>query len=51
MWPLLKRDGQGLNYVVLTLLWNYMIGYDPSALPSSIVKVLSLVSISLFPFT
>ncbi|KAG8742497.1 Glucosyltransferase-like protein [Ceratobasidium sp. 414] len=42
MWPLLKRDGQGLNYVVLTLLWNYMIGYDPSELPNSLVKILSL---------
>jgi hypothetical protein len=43
MWPLLKRDGQGLNYAVLTLLWNYAIGYDPSALPNSLVKILSLV--------
>ncbi|KAG8705854.1 Glucosyltransferase-like protein [Ceratobasidium sp. 394] len=42
MWPLLKRDGQGLNYVVLTLLWNYVIGYDPSELPNSLVKILSL---------
>ncbi|KAG8749808.1 Glucosyltransferase-like protein [Ceratobasidium sp. 428] len=42
MWPLLKRDGQGLNYVVLTLLWNYVIGYDPSELPTSLVKYLSL---------
>ncbi|QRV77618.1 alpha-1,3-glucosyltransferase [Ceratobasidium sp. AG-Ba] len=42
MWPLLKRDGQGLNYFVLTLLWNYVIGYDPTELPSSLVKYISL---------
>ncbi|CCO30756.1 alpha-1,3-glucosyltransferase [Rhizoctonia solani AG-1 IB] len=44
MWPLLKRDGQGLNYVVLTLLWNYVIGYDPLALSSSLVKIISLAA-------
>ncbi|CEL62625.1 alpha-1,3-glucosyltransferase [Rhizoctonia solani AG-1 IB] len=44
MWPLLKRDGQGLNYIVLTLLWNYVIGYDPLALSSSLVKIISLVA-------
>jgi alpha-1,3-glucosyltransferase len=46
MWPLLKRDGQGLNYVVLTLLWNYVIGYDPLTLSSSLVKIISLVSLA-----
>lgn len=44
MWPLLKRDGQGLNYVVLTLFWNYVIGYDPLSLPASLVKLLSLAA-------
>ncbi|CAE6445127.1 unnamed protein product [Rhizoctonia solani] len=44
MWPLLKRDGQGLNYAVLTLLWNYVIGYDPLALSPSLVKILSLAA-------
>ncbi|KAL7419523.1 Glucosyltransferase-like protein [Cryptotrichosporon argae] len=29
MWPLLKRDGQKGQYVVLTLLWNYVVGADP----------------------
>ncbi|KAF8746647.1 ALG6 ALG8 glucosyltransferase family, partial [Rhizoctonia solani] len=47
MWPLLKRDGQGLNYVVLTLLWNYLIGYDPLALSSSLVKFVSLAYITI----
>ncbi|CAE6513982.1 unnamed protein product [Rhizoctonia solani] len=44
MWPLLKRDGQGLNYAVLTLLWNYAIGYDPLAFSPSLVKILSLAA-------
>ncbi|KAJ1303281.1 hypothetical protein OPQ81_011478 [Rhizoctonia solani] len=44
MWPLLKRDGQGLNYAVLTLLWNYVIGYDPLALSPTLVKIISLAA-------
>ncbi|KEP48563.1 ALG6 ALG8 glycosyltransferase [Rhizoctonia solani 123E] len=44
MWPLLKRDGQGLNYAVLTLIWNYAIGYDPFALSPTLVKILSLAA-------
>ena len=43
MWPLLKRDGLGLEYVVLTLLWNFLIGYNPFELRRSFVKYLSLV--------
>lgn len=31
MWPLLQRDGLGLQYVVLPLMWNYLIGYNPFA--------------------
>ena len=29
MWPLLLRDGQGLAWWVLLLLWNGMLGYRP----------------------
>ena len=29
MWPLLKRDGLGVQYLALTLLWNYVIGHNP----------------------
>ena len=29
MWPLLLRDGQGLAWWVLFLLWNGMLGYRP----------------------
>ena len=31
MWPLLKRDDQSLQYVMMTILWNYVIGYSPAA--------------------
>ena len=29
MYPLLKRDDQTLQYVVWTLGWNYLVGYNP----------------------
>jgi alpha-1,3-glucosyltransferase len=29
MWPLLQRDGLSLQYVLLGLLWNWSIGYQP----------------------
>ncbi|KAI5478755.1 alpha-1,3-glucosyltransferase, glycosyltransferase family 57 protein [Pseudohyphozyma bogoriensis] len=44
MWPLLKKDGLGLQYLVLTLAWNFAIGYNPFALRSSFVKLLSLAA-------
>lgn len=44
MWPLFKRDGLGLEYLVLTLFWNFLIGYNPFSLRTSFVKYLSLVS-------
>lgn len=44
MWPLLKRDGLGLQYIITVLLWNKLIGYDPRRLPSkSFVQLLSFV--------
>ncbi|TBU44475.1 glucosyltransferase [Dichomitus squalens] len=43
MWPLLKRDGQGIQYVALLILWNKLIGYNPfRAARSSYLKLLSL---------
>ncbi|KII90585.1 glycosyltransferase family 57 protein [Plicaturopsis crispa FD-325 SS-3] len=43
MWPLLRRDGQGLQYIALLLLWNRLIGYNPFKLPSrSFIQLLSL---------
>jgi hypothetical protein len=29
MYPLLKRDDQTLQYIVWTLGWNYLVGYNP----------------------
>ncbi len=29
MWPLLRKDGLGTQYIALTLLWNRMIGHSP----------------------
>lgn len=44
MWPLLKKDGQSLPYFVVTLLWNYVVGYNPISLANTFVKYLSMVS-------
>ncbi|KAF8505356.1 glucosyltransferase [Hysterangium stoloniferum] len=45
MWPLLKKDGQAIQYVALTVLWNRAIGYNPFALKSGlIIKALSLAA-------
>jgi len=40
--PLLQKDGQTMQYLVLTLFWNYLVGYNPVKMPNSIVKVVSL---------
>ena len=44
MWPLLRKNGLGLEYASLTLLWNWAVGYNPFALRNSFVKLLSVVS-------
>ncbi|KAF9450577.1 glycosyltransferase family 57 protein [Macrolepiota fuliginosa MF-IS2] len=45
MWPLLKKDSLGLQYVVLLVLWNRLIGYNPLRLPSgTFVQLLSLAT-------
>lgn len=44
MWPLLKRDGMGVQYVALTLLWNRLVGYNPFRVrPESFLQYISLV--------
>lgn len=43
MWPLLKRDGVGLQYFALLLLWNRMIGYSPLHAPSILLRYGALV--------
>lgn len=46
MWPLLKRDGLSIHYIALTILWNYVIGYNPLRISSSrkLLKYSTLVS-------
>jgi alpha-1,3-glucosyltransferase len=50
MWPLLKRDGLGVQYTALVILWNYLVGYNPLAIRSLSLKALSLVRFLRFLF-
>ena len=44
MWPLLKRDGLGVSYIAMTVLWNRLVGYNPfRTRPNSLLQFLSLV--------
>jgi len=44
MWPLLKRDGLGVQYIATLLLWNRLIGYNPGRLrPQSFIQFVSIV--------
>ncbi|KAJ7109746.1 glycosyltransferase family 57 protein [Mycena crocata] len=43
MWPLLKKDGLGVQYIAVMILWNRLIGYNPLRLPSrSFIQLLSI---------
>ncbi len=44
MWPLLVRDGQALQYVIATFLWNYIIGYSPCSVQSTLLRYAGYVS-------
>lgn len=44
MFPLLKKDEQVLQYTVLTLLWNYVVGYNPFRITHRPLRYLSKVS-------
>ncbi|KAF9645754.1 ALG6, ALG8 glycosyltransferase, partial [Thelephora ganbajun] len=44
MWPLLKRDGLGIQYVTLTVLWNAALGYTPFKRPKTFFQFVSLVA-------
>ncbi|KAK7469253.1 Glucosyltransferase-like protein [Stygiomarasmius scandens] len=47
MWPLLKRDGLGLQYFVLLVAWNRLIGYNPFKQPTfSLKSFVQLLAIS-----
>ncbi|KAF8627459.1 hypothetical protein AX17_006272 [Amanita inopinata Kibby_2008] len=44
MWPLLKKDGLGLQYVATLVLWNRLVGYNPfSWSPKSFIRLFTLV--------
>ena len=49
MWPLIARDGQIMQYVVVTLLWNYLIGYSPGCVSDVGLRYFSYVSECLRP--
>ncbi|KDR82818.1 hypothetical protein GALMADRAFT_851446 [Galerina marginata CBS 339.88] len=43
MWPLLKRDGLGVQYLATLMLWNRLIGYNPVRLPPrTFIQLLSM---------
>ncbi|KAJ7644149.1 glycosyltransferase family 57 protein [Roridomyces roridus] len=43
MWPLLRRDGLGVQYLALMVIWNRFLGYNPLRLPSkSFIQLLSI---------
>ncbi|KAM6494335.1 glycosyltransferase family 57 protein [Amanita muscaria] len=43
MWPLLKKDGLGLQYTATLVLWNRLIGYNPFTWPpKSLTHIFSL---------
>lgn len=44
MYPLLKRDGLALPTLALTLFWNFALGSNPFAMPTSLTKYLSLLA-------
>jgi alpha-1,3-glucosyltransferase len=45
MWPLLKRDGLGVQYLALIFLWNYVVGHNP--IRQTTLKYLTSVCLSL----
>ncbi|KAI0365736.1 hypothetical protein BV20DRAFT_972820 [Pilatotrama ljubarskyi] len=46
MWPLLKRDGLGLQYVALLVFWNRLVGYNPIKFSKG--SLLQLLSIAVY---
>ncbi|KAI0057837.1 hypothetical protein BV25DRAFT_1892293 [Artomyces pyxidatus] len=44
MWPLLRRDGQAVPYIALSLLWNRLIGHNPFRVRNaSILEIFTLL--------
>lgn len=44
MFPLLIKDGQILQYLVLGTLWNWLIGYDPTQVRNRHLRYAGYVS-------
>ncbi|CDZ97510.1 Glucosyltransferase-Alg6p [Phaffia rhodozyma] len=49
MWPLLKRDGQILQYVLLTAFWNYLMGSFDRRMYKSPRPLLKFISMTTYP--
>jgi len=48
MWPLLKRDGLGVQYIATLILWNWLLGFNPLKLHSKMfVQLISMVRLLL----
>ncbi|KAG6820725.1 hypothetical protein H0H93_012778 [Arthromyces matolae] len=46
MWPLLKRDGLGIQYIATLLLWNRLVGNNPFRVPrKSFIEIVSACSV------
>ncbi|KAF9267381.1 hypothetical protein L218DRAFT_955274 [Marasmius fiardii PR-910] len=46
MWPLLKRDGLGAQYIALLLFWNRIIGHNPLRFP--VQNLVQFISINVY---
>jgi alpha-1,3-glucosyltransferase len=51
MWPLLKKDGQGIQYVATLLLWNRLLGYNPFRFKMSDHSFVTFLSLVCFVLT
>lgn len=45
MWPLLKKDGLGVQYICCVVLWNWLIGNNPLSMGSGISKVQAISTV------
>ncbi|KAI0050368.1 glycosyltransferase family 57 protein [Auriscalpium vulgare] len=42
MWPLLRRDGQAVQYIGLLLFWNRLTGHNPFSRGTSLMDILTV---------
>ncbi|KAK0202839.1 glycosyltransferase family 57 protein [Desarmillaria ectypa] len=48
MWPLLKRDGVGIQYIATILLWNRLVGCNPFSFARDGWNVVKLLSVGVY---